>query len=153
MSETLVPGLRFSSRAQELWALVIASAATWQRRMEEAAAAAGLSPVAAWALVQLDPDRPLAQKELAARLRCNPSSVVDTTDRLEKAKLVVRKANPQDRRVKVLVVTPRGARVRSRLIALMLEPPQAFTKLPAGDQARLRGLMTAALEHPGSKAG
>ncbi len=137
--------MRYASRAQELWALVIASAANWQARAEAASAAAGLSPVAAWALVQLDPDEPLPQKELAGRLHCNPSSVVDTTDRLEKAKLVARSPNPNDRRVKVLVVTAKGARVRRQLIAQMLEPPAAFTRLPAAELARLRDLMHAAV--------
>jgi MarR family transcriptional regulator, organic hydroperoxide resistance regulator len=142
---SLVPDFRFTSRAQELWATVIESAAIWQARVEEAAFAAGLSSVAAWALVQLDPNQPLPQKDLAARLHRNPSSVVDTMDRLENAKLVMRSPTPEDRRVKVLVVTPRGARVRSKLITQMLEPPEAFTTLPTADQIRLRDLMQAAL--------
>ena len=152
MTEGLIPGLRYASRAEELWALVIASAANWQARAEAAAAAAGLSPVAAWALVQLDPAQPLPQKELAARLHCNPSSVVDTTDRLEKARLVVRSPSLEDRRVKVLVVTPKGARVRQRLIAQMLEPPESFTRLPAADQTRLRDLMQAAVTGVAAKS-
>ena len=70
MSDEFVPGLRYRSDAQELWALVIESFAGWEERMNEAAAAAELSPVSAWVLVQLDPDHAISQKELAARLRC-----------------------------------------------------------------------------------
>ncbi len=139
-----MPGLRYTSGAQELWALVVATLANWEQRMNDAAAAAGLSPVSAWALVQLDPEHPISQKELAARLKCNPSTVVDPTDRLEQAGLVVREAKAADRRVNVLVVTPRGQRVRDQLIDRLFEPPAAFRRLPARDQARLRDVMRAA---------
>ncbi len=113
--------------------------------MNEASAAAGLSPVSAWALVQLDPEHPISQKELAARLRCNPSTVVDPTDRLEERGLVVRQPNPADRRVNVLVVTPSGDQVRDDLIERLFEPPEAFRQLPAADGERFRDVMLAAV--------
>lgn len=141
VSDDFVPGLRYSSGAQELWALLVASLANWEERINGVAAAAGLSPVSAWALVQLDPRDPISQKELAARLKCNPSTVVDPTDRLEEAGLVVRQPNAADRRVNVLVVTARGARVRDELIERLFEPPAAFRRLPAKDQARFREVM------------
>jgi MarR family transcriptional regulator, organic hydroperoxide resistance regulator len=141
MSDDFVPGLRYSSGAQELWALVVASLANWEERMNGVAAAVGLSPVSAWALVQLDPNDQISQKELAARLKCNPSTVVDPTDRLEEAGLVVRQPNPADRRVNVLVVTSKGARVRDALIERLFEPPAAFRRLAAPDLARFREVM------------
>jgi len=109
--------------------------------MTAASAAAGLSPVSAWALVQLDPEKPISQKELARRLRCSPSTVVDPTDRLEEAGLVVRRAKPSDRRVNVLVVTSRGAATRKRLIARALGPPAALRRLSAKEQARFREVL------------
>ncbi len=145
VSESFVPGLRYRSRAQELWALIVESFRDWEERMNEAAAAAGLSPVSAWALVQLDPEHPISQKELAARLHCNPSTVVDPTDRLEDCGFVIRNANPADRRVNVLVVTPRGSQVRDELIGRLFDPPEAFRRLPAGDQTRFRDVMLAAV--------
>lgn len=137
----LVPGLSYSSKAQELWALMVSSFAGWETRMNEASAAAGLSPVSAWALVQLDPVQPISQKELAKRLQCNPSTVVDPTDRLEEAGLVIRRPKPADRRVNVLTVTPKGAAVRKRLIRRLLEPPPAFRNLTAREQARFREVL------------
>lgn len=145
VSDSIVPGLRYTSRAQELWALVIASFGGWEERVNEAAAAAGVSPVSAWALVQLDPQHPISQKELAARLRCNPSTVVDPTDRLEDAGLVVRQPHPADRRVNVLIVSPRGKKVRDELIDRLFEPPAAFQRLPAKEQARFRDVMLEAV--------
>ena len=141
MSDDLVPGFRFSSGAQQLWAAVIESFAGWEQRVTEAAEAAGLSPVSAWALVQLDPDHPISQKELAARLKCNPSTVVDPTDRLEEAGMVIRQPRPSDRRVNVLEVTSKGKRIREKLIERLFEPPAAFRKLAARDQARFRAVM------------
>jgi DNA-binding MarR family transcriptional regulator len=145
MSETFVPGLRYRSKAHQLWALIIESFQHWEERINAAAADAGLSPVSAWALIQLDPEHPISQKELAARLHCNPSTVVDPTDRLEDRGLVVRRPNAADRRVNVLLVTAEGARVREQLIERLFEPPEAFRRLPAADQARFRDAMLAAL--------
>lgn len=104
--------------------------------MQRVSEASGLSPVSVWALVQLDPEEPLTQKELAARLKCNPSTVVDPTDRLEEARLVVRRPNPSDRRENELVITAKGAALRKRLIARLLEPPAALGKLSSREQAR-----------------
>jgi len=145
VSEGLVPGFRYSSEAQELWALLIGALGEWEQRANQASAAEGLSPVSAWALVQLDPEEPISQKQLAARLKCNPSTVVDPTDRLEEAGLVVRRPKPSDRRVNVLMVTARGAAVRKRLINRLLKPPAAFQKLPAREQGRLVDIMKAAV--------
>ena len=140
-----MPGLGYPSPAHELWALVVESFGDWEKRLNEAAAAAGLSPVSAWALVQLDPNHPLSQKDLAARTHCTPSTVVDPTDRLEAGRLVMRQPNPSDRRVNVLVVTAKGKQVRTALIRRLFEPPDAFRRLPPGEQTRFRNVMLAAV--------
>src|SRR5207253_3846698 len=145
VSDDFIPGLRYRSRAQELWALIVESLRDWEDRVNEAAAGAGLSPVSAWALVQLDPEHPISQKELAARLHCNPSTVVDPTDRLEQAGLVVRRPKAADRRINVLMVTPKGKKVRDTLIARLLEPPAAFLRLPAREVERFRDVLEEAI--------
>ena len=145
MSDEFVPGLRYRSRAQELWAVLVESFAGWEARINEASEAAGLSPVSAWALVQLDPEHAISQKELAGRLHCNPSTVVDPTDRLEEGGLVERRPHPSDRRVNVLIVTARGRAVRDRLIERLFEPPEAFRRLSPADQRRFRDAMVEAV--------
>jgi DNA-binding MarR family transcriptional regulator len=152
VSESFVPGLRYRSRAQELWALIVESFADWEDRVNEAAAAAGLSPVSAWALVQLDPEHSISQKELAARLHCNPSTVVDPTDRLEDCGFVIRQPNPADRRINVLLVTPKGLEVREELIRRLFEPPEALRRLGAADQTRFRDAMLATVGRGTAKA-
>jgi len=144
VSDELVPGLRYSSGAQQLWALIVEALAGWERRMDEAAAAIALSPVSAWALVQLDPENPISQKELAARLHCNPSTVVDPTDRLEEAQFVHR-TTARDRRVNVLVLTAKGKKARAQLIKRLFEPPEAFKRMAAREQARFREVMVEAV--------
>ena len=145
MADQFVPGLRYRSSAQELWALLIEAFAGWEERINEAAAAAGLSPVSAWVLVQLDPEHAISQKKLAARLRCNPSTVVDPTDRLEENGLVIRRPQPTDRRINIVTVTQKGRQVRQTLVRRLFEPPEAFRRLPAADQDRFRDAMLTAV--------
>jgi len=140
-----VPGLRYASGAQELWVALVSALTEWEQRMDQASAATGLSPVSVWALVQLDPQQPITQKELAARLKCNPSTVVDPTDRLEEAGLVVRRPNPSDRRENELVVTAKGAALRKKLIARLLDPPPALGQLSAREQARFSAVVLEAV--------
>ena len=145
MGDEFVPGLRYRSRAHELWALLVESLAGWEDRMNEAAEAARLSPVSAWALIQLDPIHAISQKDLAKRLHCNPSTVVDPTDRLEESGLVERRPRATDRRVNVLTVTPRGRQVRERLIERLFEPPEALDRLSVADQATFRDALLEAV--------
>lgn len=145
MTDDFVPGLRYRSAAQELWALVVQSFSDWEARINDVAAALKLSPVSAWALVQLDPEHAISQKELAARLHCNPSTVVDPTDRLEQRGLVVRRPNPTDRRANVLTVTSKGRQVRDELVKRLFEPPESFRRLPPGEQTRLRDALHAVM--------
>jgi hypothetical protein len=48
----------------------------------------------------------------------------------------------------LVVVTPKAAGVRRRLIARLLEPPAAFRRMPAGEQKRFREVMLEALRKP-----
>ena len=120
--------------------------AGWEDRMNQASESAGLSPVSAWALIQLDPEHAISQKELAKRLHCNPSTVVDPTDRLEEKGLVARRPHATDRRINVLTVTARGRQVRDQLIARLFEPPESLRKLTRSEQMRFKDAMVAAVD-------
>src|SRR5258708_38588367 len=104
MSDSFVPGLSYPSTAHQLWALIVECMAMCQARMETVAAEVGLSPVSALTLVRLDPDVPISQKELAVRLHCSPSTVVDPADRLGERGLVPPRTHPHDRRLTALPV-------------------------------------------------
>ncbi|WP_406075474.1 MarR family winged helix-turn-helix transcriptional regulator [Micromonospora sp. NBC_01638] len=79
----------------------------------------GLTPAAARALHELDPDHPLPARDLAERLSCDRSNVTVLVDKLEQAGLVERRTDPADRRQKTLVVTGKGRGVRDRVVEVM----------------------------------
>jgi len=60
-------------------------------------------------------DTPLAMKDLGHRMKCDPSFITSIADTLEKHGLAAREADPGDRRVKRLVLTPAGADLKLRI--------------------------------------
>ena len=60
-------------------------------------------------------DNPLAMKDLGRRMHCDPSFITSIADTLEKYGLAAREADPGDRRVKRLVLTPAGADLKERI--------------------------------------
>ena len=105
-----------------------------------------LAPAQAFALHELEVDRPVSMRELALRLRCDPSNITGLIDRLELRGLVERRAHPADRRVKYLVLTSAGEELRSRLSARLYAAPHWMSKLPESDQQLLCGLLLRMLE-------
>ncbi|MDX6666627.1 MAG: hypothetical protein QOK04_7, partial [Solirubrobacteraceae bacterium] len=105
-----------------------------------------LAPGQLGALKSLDPERPVPMSELAETLQCDASNVTGIVDRLEARGYVERQSVEHDRRVKLLAVTPEGARVRARLAERMSQPPEQIAALPASDQRALRDILRRALE-------
>lgn len=103
--------------------------------------ALGLTPATARALHQLDPDRPIPARDLAAQLGCDKSNMVALVDKLEDSDLVERRIDPSDRRVKILVITPAGRRMRAR-VHRVLSDGRIFAGLDDTELATLGGLMT-----------
>jgi len=101
----------------------------------------GLSPVQGMALLHLEPGEPLTMSELAVALKCDNSNVTGIVDRLEAAGLVERRPAPHERRVKSVVVTAHGARLRDEADRRMAVPPPAFARLGAEDARALRGIL------------
>jgi DNA-binding MarR family transcriptional regulator len=60
-------------------------------------------------------DTPLAMKDLGRLMHCDPSFITGIADTLERHGLAAREADPGDRRVKRLVLTPAGAELKHRL--------------------------------------
>ncbi|MEV0725679.1 MarR family winged helix-turn-helix transcriptional regulator [Micromonospora purpureochromogenes] len=100
----------------------------------------GLTPAAARALHELDPDRPLPARDLAEQLRCDRSNVTALVDKLEQAGLVERRVDPADRRQKTLVVTDAGRRMRERVHRVMSDS-RLLAGLSTDELATLRELV------------
>jgi MarR family transcriptional regulator, organic hydroperoxide resistance regulator len=84
--------------------------------------------------------RPLSMKAVADRMHCDASNLTGIVDRLEARGLVVRRSHPTDRRVKELVLTDAGERLRDQLTKL---PPYApeLSESSADERATLTELL------------
>lgn len=130
--------------ASEAWGLLLQLFFTHHRpRLIELGQELDLAPQQMIALKSLDEPRPMSA--LAGLLACDSSNVTGIVDRLESRGLVERQPSPTDRRVKLLVLTGEGRRVRSIIAERMTTPPPPIAALPAGDQRELRDLLRRAL--------
>jgi DNA-binding MarR family transcriptional regulator len=116
-----------------------------RRRFLAVASEFDLSPPQVRALGVLEPGRPVPMSELACALHCDNSNVTGIVDRLESRGLVERRSASHDRRVKMLVVTERGAEVRERLGERLGQAPEPLASLSPEDQRALRDIMRRAL--------
>jgi DNA-binding MarR family transcriptional regulator len=100
------------------------------------------------ALWQLDPaaDAP-SMRQMAGALHCDPSTVTFLADRLEERQLATRTVDPQNRRVRTLVLTPKGREVRKHLVTAMIAH-SPMTRLTTSEQRRLLSLLNKALTRP-----
>ena len=95
------------------------------------------------ALQTLEEPKPMG--ELAKQLSCDNSNVTWITDRLEERGLVTRTQAEHDRRVRLLVLTPKGQELREEISARLAEPPEAIVKLSRADQRKLREILGRAI--------
>jgi DNA-binding MarR family transcriptional regulator len=100
----------------------------------------GLTPGHMRVLSALEPDEALPMGAIAEMLQCDPSMATWLIDRLEERKLVERRMLATDRRVKVVSLTRRGVRVKTKVLARLFEPPPELLSL---DLARLEALRSA----------
>jgi DNA-binding MarR family transcriptional regulator len=105
----------------------------------------GLTPMQGHALRSLDPDRPSPMSVLADMLICDASNVTAIVDKLESRGLILRQGAENDRRIKMLAVTPQGRELRERLCARFTEPPAVVESMPAAARQQLADLLKAIL--------
>jgi DNA-binding MarR family transcriptional regulator len=105
----------------------------------------GLTPGDARALSSLDPKQGRTMRALAEEWTCDASNATWMVDRLEERGLAERRNLPSDRRVKLVVLTSRGQRLRARLMEAMYRPPPELLQL---DRADLEALRDAASKLP-----
>lgn len=98
------------------------------------------------ALWKLNPGAPApSMGEMAASLRCDPSTVTFLADRLQERNLVQRRVNPANRRSNTLVLTPKGVKVRRKLVEAMATR-SPIAQLSEIEQQQLHHLLSKAME-------
>jgi len=131
--------------ANEAWVLITELFSGQRARTMCVCSELDLAPGQLHALKWLDPDAPRPMRELAVALNCDNSNVTGIIDRLEDRGLVERRSAPHDRRVKMLVVTPKGRELRREIKARLEQAPPELQRLSEDEQAALRDLLRKAL--------
>jgi DNA-binding MarR family transcriptional regulator len=128
------------------WELLVRLFFTQRSNLPPLAAELDLSPAQCHVLHLIEPDRPVAMGDLAETLACDRSNVTGLVDRLEARGLVRRRPSDEDRRVKVLILTPTGSRLRGLLLDRMTSPPPALQRLSVREQRELVRILQRLLE-------
>jgi DNA-binding MarR family transcriptional regulator len=132
--------------AREIWELLIElSMSRMRQRFLRTITELGLSLPQAHALKVLRPGNPIAMRELADGLHCDPSNITGIVDRLGDRGLVERGSAAGDRRIKTLMLTEEGTALRMRLLDRLSEPPPGLGKLSVNEQRQLRDLLRRSL--------
>jgi DNA-binding MarR family transcriptional regulator len=98
----------------------------------------GLTPAESRALTSLDAKGGRSMRSLAEEWGCDPSNATWLVDRLERQGLATRVAREGDRRVKAVLLTPKGKRVRRNLVDALYTPPADLVALSLRDLDALR---------------
>jgi DNA-binding MarR family transcriptional regulator len=98
----------------------------------------GLTPNDARALTSLSQKPGRTMGALAEEWKCDASTATWIVDRLEAKGLAARQPHPTDRRVTLVVLTPLGARTKSRQMEKVYVPPKELLELDIADLVRLR---------------
>jgi len=128
----------------EAWSLMHWMMVTNKQRLFAMAQEFELAPQQMIALRMLGVG-PRKMSELADALFCDNSNVTGIVDRLEERGLLRREAAEGDRRVKLLVLTKEGERMRLEITKRMAEPPPPIASLSEKDQRDLRDILKRAV--------
>ena len=93
----------------------------------------GLTPNDSRALASLETREGRPMRTLADLWGCDPSYATAIVDRLEALGLAERRAGPADRRVKLVVLTRKGERTRTRLMEEFHRVPPEIAALDRAD--------------------
>src|SRR5712671_1134286 len=130
----------------EAWHLLVQFFFSQRATLPPLAAELQLSPAQCHVLHLIEPGRPVPMGRLAETLACDASNVTGLVDRLESRGLVRRRPSAEDRRVKVLDLTPTGSRLRTLLLDRMTTPPATLGRLSVREQRTLVRILTRLLQ-------
>jgi DNA-binding MarR family transcriptional regulator len=147
VARTKKAGSAKADTAAEVWQTIvgffIAHREEHMRKVHEL----GLTPGDMKAFLVLDTDEPRAMGELAESWGCDASNVTWMVDRLEERGFVERRAHASDRRVKTVVLTPAGQKMKVLLLERLGEPPPDLLLVERTDLETLRDALALLPEH------
>jgi DNA-binding MarR family transcriptional regulator len=129
------------ARARRVWQLMFDFLISSAPRRTDVLGRFGLTPNDSRALNSLRQNEGRTMRSLADEWRCDASNATWIIDRLEGAGLAVRRAAPNDRRVKLVVLTAKGARVKREVLEAFYTPPPELLALDSTELAALERLL------------
>ncbi|HET9847075.1 MAG TPA: MarR family transcriptional regulator [Candidatus Dormibacteraeota bacterium] len=119
---------------RSIFDFIIATAPQRNRYLGET----GLTPNDARTLQSLSSTEGRSMSALAEEWKLDASTVTWIVDRLEGKGLVQRRPHPSDRRSRLVMLTPKGARLMAKNVERMYVPPPELLDLELGELTALR---------------
>jgi DNA-binding MarR family transcriptional regulator len=129
------------ARARRVWQLMFDFLISTAPRRTHVLGRFGLTPNDSRALGSLSQEEGRTMRSLADEWRCDASNATWIVDRLERAGLAVRRDRPNDRRVKLVLLTAKGARLKSEVMDAFYSPPPELLALDAATLSALERLL------------
>lgn len=129
MENATSPSASERALAAEVWRSLFHVFVSTRWRRDAVLTRLGLTPNDARALHTLDAVDGKPMRALAQAWGTDASAATWVVDRLERKGLAERRAQPGDRRVKLVVLTPVGVRTRDEILAAFHEPPPELLAL------------------------
>jgi len=142
---------KVTREAREATELLIEILHVNKRRFQAAAKDFGLTPQQSIVVLNLPPGQSMPMNAFAEILMCDASNVTGIVDKLE-ARGLIRREQGEDRRVKVLRLTPDGEGMHTALKERMLTPPDWIAGLERDDLRALRDVLRKVSELTRQKA-
>jgi DNA-binding MarR family transcriptional regulator len=111
-----------------------------------------LSPGVIKTLVRLSKHDGVSMGDMARGIGCDPSYITALVDDLDERGLARREPAPDDRRVKIIVLTEAGRAAAAEIDAVLSVPPSAFSALSASELRQLRDLLDKVLRAAADEA-
>lgn len=141
-----VPTVEALALARETALLTLALAERLQDNYARHAVALGLTAAQAKVLLALRPGEPVSQRTVADQLSYDPSNLTTLIDKLEAHGAVRRHPDPQDRRVKTLLLTAAGAKIQRAFWTALNSDPGPLAHLSQEQTRALRDQLAEALD-------
>jgi DNA-binding MarR family transcriptional regulator len=100
-----------------------------------------LSPGVIKMLIRLGRADGVSMGEMARGIGCDPSYITALVDDLDERGLARREPAPDDRRVKIIVLTEEGRSVAADITSVLSVPPSSFGALTGAELGQLRHLL------------